>query len=103
MKFKQLLEVLHDYTDINVETDESITAFETSVPGLTHGTHGKYYDDHQDWDVVYAYPDFNMADGNFMVIKIREPKPPHDCFFESVEGDDIHAYCMECGQSIRKW
>lgn len=105
MKFEQLLEVLHDYTDINIfiEGTNTMTLFETSKPGLLEGSHQKYYDEHKDWTVVHAYPDHNASDGNYMAIRLEKPIPVHDCFFESVEGDDTHAYCMECGQRIRKW
>lgn len=104
MKFKELLEVLHPYTDINIfiEGTNSITLFETSKPGLLEGNHQKYYDEHKDWHVVHAYPDHDNHYGNYMAIRLEESTLAHDCFFESVEGDNLHDYCIECGKSIFK-
>ena len=104
MKFKELLDVLHPYTDINIwiETDNAMTLFETSKPGLLAGNHQKYYKEHKNWNVVHAYPDRDDYDGNHMVVRLEEPTSAHDCFFEAVEGDNLHDYCMECGNSIPK-
>ena len=102
MKFKELLEVLHPYSNVNVETDESISDFETSICGLLKGGHQTFYNTHKDWNVVHAYPDHDDYDGNHMVVRLEEPNSVHDCFFESVEGDNLHDYCMECGKSIFK-
>ena len=104
MKFKELIEVLHPYTDIDIwiDTDDIATLFETSKPGLLKGNHQNYYDEHKDWYVVRAYPDHSTSDGNYMVIRLEEPTSVHECFFESVEGDNLHDYCMECGKSIFK-
>ena len=105
MKFKELLEVLHPHTDIDIliDTDDVTTLFETSKPGLLKGNHQNYYTEHKDWHVVHAYPDHDDYDGNHMVVRLEEPTSVHDCFFESVDGDNLHDYCMECGKSIFKW
>ena len=99
MKFKELLEVLHPYTDINVETDDAIYYFKTSKPGLLAGNHKDYYDEHKNWDVDYAYPDHSDTDGNHMIIKITD-KPKHVCYFEELQHDNSRFYCVECGNSI---
>ncbi|ACP41687.1 hypothetical protein [Lactococcus phage P087] len=100
MKFKELLEVLHPYTDINIfiEDSNSLTLFETSKPGLLEGNHQSYYDKHKDWDVVHAYPDHNATDGNYMGVRIEAPIS-HEHFYQVYEEGDSHLYC-ECGDSI---
>ncbi|BBI90377.1 hypothetical protein H1N69_gp13 [Lactococcus phage phiQ1] len=105
MKFKELLEVLHPYTDINIwiEHDDTMTLFETSKHGLLKGNHQNYYTDHKDWHVVHAYPDHDDYDGNHLVVRLEEPTSVHNCFFESIVGDGIRDYCPECGKSIFKW
>lgn len=102
MKFKELLAVLDPYTDINLDTDESIFYFETSKLGLLEGNHQKYYNEHKDWNVIDAYPEHSDYNGSYMVVSLEESILVHVCFFEAVEGDDIHDYCMECGDSIFK-
>ena len=101
MKFKELLEVLHPYTDINIwiEHDDTMTLFETSKPGLLAGNHKDYYDEHKDWDVDYAYPDHSDIDGNHMIIKITD-KPKHICYFDALSHDNSRFYCLKCGNSI---
>lgn len=105
MKFKELLEVLHPYTDINIfiEGNNTMTLFETSKPGLLEGNHQGYLMKHQNWDVVHAYPDHSAADGNYMAVRIKRPDTPHDCYFVEIENDKDYLYCQECGQRIRKW
>lgn len=101
MKFKELLEVLHPYTDINIFIDgtNTMTLFETSKPGLLTGGHQSYYNEHKDWDVVHAYPDHNAADGNYMAIRLQEPTTAHEHFYQAYEEGNTHLYC-ECGDSI---
>lgn len=101
MKFKELLEVLHPYTDIDVETDDSSSYFETSVGGLLNGYHKNYYNSHKDWDIVQSYPIHNDYDGDVMVIKITD-KPKHICYFNELQHDNSRLYCLKCGNSIPK-
>lgn len=102
MKFKALLEVLHPYTDINIwiESDKAMTLFETSKPGLLKGSHQNYYNEHEDWNVVHAYPDHDDYGGNHMVIRLEEPTSVHICYFEELSHDNSRFYCVECGNSI---
>lgn len=102
MKFKELLEVLHPYTDINIETEDLIAPFKTSKPGLLKGNHQYYLMKYQNWDVTHVYPDHSSIDGSHIVVRLEEPSSVHDCFFESVDGDNLHDYCIECGKSIFK-
>lgn len=100
MKFKELLEVLHPYTDINIfiEGTNTMTLFETSKPGLLEGSHQSYYNEHKDWHVVHAYPDNSDADGNYMAIRLEESLP-HEHFYQAYEEGNSYLYC-ECGDSI---
>lgn len=100
MKFKELLDVLHPYTDINIfiEGNNTTTLVETSKPGLLEGSHQSYYNEYKDWDVVHAYPDHDDYDGNHMVVRLEEPIS-HSHFYQVHEEGDSHWYC-ECGDSI---
>lgn len=100
MKFKELLEILHPYTDINIfiEGNNTTTLVETSKPGLLEGNHQSYYNEYKDWDVIQAYPYHNDTDGNYMAIRIEEPVS-HEHFYQVYEEGDSHWYC-ECGDSI---
>ena len=101
MKFKELLEVLHPYSNINVETDESISDFETSICGLLKGGHQTFYNAHKDWNVVHSYPYHDEYGETVMVIKITD-KPKHTCYFNELQHDNSRLYCLKCGDSIPK-